>query len=379
MKLAKKLSIWEEQKLISNEQREKILRYEESAAKPRFLSIMTGLAVLCIGLGLIALIAANWQEIPATVKLGADFILLFLASAGIYRSAENSLRREGLILALALLILGSIGLIGQTYQLQPEGMRAYLLWGMLTLPLLSFSKKAALPAVWLPVTVISAIDQLQRAEWAKKLMDQIDEGMYAGLTLYLLLSLSIIYALLKPRKLPALTKAYGFWLGALAVASTVFLDLFSFDWYYRLMPTSASMPISGEVYGFYILGLALLAAIQKHYRQGYLLSGMMLIFLIFSLGAALLVPHKLWGLVLSLSLLGLAMFYSRKNCDIRLLNFFSALAAIRIFIIYLQVFGSLLTTGSGLIISGIVLLIIIRLWQRFRPQMTICEGDKQHD
>lgn len=379
MKLAQKLKIWEEQKLISGEQRENILRYEEKSAKPRFMSIMYALAVFCIGLGLIALIAANWQKIPAVVKLGTDFMLLALAAAGVYRSNNNSLRREGFILALALLVLGSIGLIGQIYQLQPEGMRAYLLWGMLVLPLLPFSNKTALPAVWLPVTATAAIDQLQRASWIKPLLEQIDAGMYAGLPLYLLLVSAIVYSLVKQSKHAALIKAFGFWLGALIIISTVLLDLFSYDWYYRFLNTPASMPISGGVYGFYILGLAVLAALQKHFRQGFLLCGIMLIFLIFSFGSVLLIPNKIWGLALSLSILGLAIFYARKNCDMRLLNVFSALAAIRIFIIYLQVFGSLLTTGSGLIISGIVLLIIIRLWQRLRPRTVSCQGGKQHD
>ena len=49
-----------------------------------------------------------------------------------------------------------------------------------------------------------------------------------------------------------------------------------------------------------------------------------------------------------------------------------ALAALRIFGVYLQVFGSLLTTGLGLISSGLVLLLTVGIWNKLKLKTEKC-------
>ena len=91
--------------------------------------------------------------------------------------------------------LASIGLIGQVFQLQPVGLRAYLLWSVLVLPMALFSKKAVLPLVWIPVFVISGLDTLFDFAWFDKAIDFLESGLpYAGiLTGLILLALSLIH------------------------------------------------------------------------------------------------------------------------------------------------------------------------------------------
>ena len=78
MKLAKKLSEWEQIKLIDEKQKSAILAYESRQGKNRLPFILSALAVFCIGLGILSLIASNWQEIPDSLKLSADILLLGL-------------------------------------------------------------------------------------------------------------------------------------------------------------------------------------------------------------------------------------------------------------------------------------------------------------
>lgn len=142
MKLAKKLSEWEQIKLIDEKQKSAILAYESRQGKNRLPFILSALAVFCIGFGILSLIASNWQEIPDSLKLSADILLLGLTAVGAYRFYNRGKWYfEALVIGYATLILASIGLVGQVFQLQPVGLRAYLLWSVLVLPTALFSKK----------------------------------------------------------------------------------------------------------------------------------------------------------------------------------------------------------------------------------------------
>ena len=48
----------------------------------------------------------------------------------------------------------------------------------------------------------------------------------------------------------------------------------------------------------------------------------------------------------------------------QLVNVATAVIAARIFVVYIEVFGSMLATGAGLIVSGVLLLALAWLWVR---------------
>lgn len=84
MKLAKKLSEWEQIKLIDEKQKSAILAYESRQGKTAAV-YFERFGRFCIGLGILSLIASNWQEIPDSLKLSADILLLGLTAVGAYR------------------------------------------------------------------------------------------------------------------------------------------------------------------------------------------------------------------------------------------------------------------------------------------------------
>lgn len=76
MNIYSKLSDWQKRGLITAEQQQKITDYENNVRRPMLYHALLFLSCFCIGIGVIAVIAANWEAIPAAVKLGVDFTLL---------------------------------------------------------------------------------------------------------------------------------------------------------------------------------------------------------------------------------------------------------------------------------------------------------------
>ena len=82
-RLNNRLNLWEQNRLIAPEQKQLILDFESQNKTPHLPYAVFMLGVFVTALGIISLIAANWEEIGGGVKLTADFILLaVLAGSG---------------------------------------------------------------------------------------------------------------------------------------------------------------------------------------------------------------------------------------------------------------------------------------------------------
>ena len=78
MNINKKLSEWVSADLITTKQKEQLQAYERNRQKNAALKAMLFLASLCLGLGIVSIIAYNWQQISDAVKLTSYFVLLFI-------------------------------------------------------------------------------------------------------------------------------------------------------------------------------------------------------------------------------------------------------------------------------------------------------------
>ena len=85
---------------------------------------------------------------------------------------------------------------------------------------------------------------------------------------------------------------------------------------------------------------------------------------------------SLWGFLLTMTVLGWLVVYALIKSRSKLMNLATALMAFRIFVVYLQVFGSLLSTGIGLIVSGVVLLLIIYVWRKVQLNKLLIVKEK---
>ncbi len=50
------------------------------------------------------------------------------------------------------------------------------------------------------------------------------------------------------------------------------------------------------------------------------------------------------------------------------------LIVVRLFAMYVEVFGSMLATGFGLVVSGALILVLVWLWTKYRHRLTLGGG-----
>lgn len=376
MNLQKKLAVWQQENLITREQGEKIAAFEKNGRKPVLSWALLALACFCILLGVVSVISANWQEIAPEYKLFLDFVLLIGTAAAVFKMylSGRDIWFEWLLLFFAGLILASIGLIAQIYQIQPEGLRGYLLWSVLAFPIMLFSRKIVLPLVWLPVFMLSLIDALNDMRFFERILEILQKTFPFAISIAGILVFSFIYRLLAVHfrtRLAAQIKAMKFWLVFDISVLVIVMDFGAGDVFGSMLLSQLFDNYSWAsviVICGLILGTVGFGYFSYKYNYSRLLTCILAILLGFSLVYNTLPENKdvlnIWGFLLSMSVLSCLVAYALIKSRMKLLNLSTALMALRFFIVFLQVFGSLLMTGVGLIVCGVVFLGIICLWRK---------------
>ncbi len=133
--------------IISADQRRAILNRTAESEPTIHLSGVTWLAVLA-GLFVLAgtslLIATNWEDIGATVRIAAFLVLLLGVGEAAIRARTVGLAISLELVWLILPLLG-IGLYAQTFQLSGETITPFLVWLVLGMPLAWRSTHAIVP------------------------------------------------------------------------------------------------------------------------------------------------------------------------------------------------------------------------------------------
>ncbi|ABV87167.1 DUF2157 domain-containing protein [Shewanella pealeana] len=119
-----------------------------SAKQWRALSdlLLTWLAALFIGSGLVFFVAANWQTMSQFARFAlvesavvlAMFLYVFLRWRALKKGDKLGLgytSANAVLLALAILIGSLLALVGQTYQTGADPWQLFTLWALFTLPL----------------------------------------------------------------------------------------------------------------------------------------------------------------------------------------------------------------------------------------------------
>lgn len=119
-----------------------------------WLMILAYFAAFLIGLGIIALVAANWEQIPNNVKLGGAVSLMVVNAAAVILSMKfkKNILTQVLCGVFAALIMAVIGLIGQIFQLRSDVSGACLLWALCAWPLFLITPR--LLWLWIPLLFI---------------------------------------------------------------------------------------------------------------------------------------------------------------------------------------------------------------------------------
>ena len=135
--LTQQLEGWVAKSLLSREQAGQIRKLypEPEAALPWGMIIFSGIGVVIAGLGIILLLAYNWQAIPKEVKLAVIFgplIAFHAVGISLFRGASAPRRQlaEALCLMGSMLFGAGIWLVAQIYHIEEHFPNGFLIWGL---------------------------------------------------------------------------------------------------------------------------------------------------------------------------------------------------------------------------------------------------------
>ncbi len=362
MSLEPRLERWVAAGLITGDQAVRIraFEHEDQERRPMLLYAVAGLGALAIAVGLLSIVAANWDEIPGRVKIGLDLGLVAAVGLGVWHWERRGpgWARETAIVVLYGLVLASIALVGQVYQLGGKTHEALLAWSVLTALLMSRARSGLAAVVWLlglQATALAWIVWLAEARNSEELA-------LAAVYWAPLLCVALGHWAPLERARPALSAALASigW-GELVLCATIGTFAFyddtgreRFDEGYPAMLASVVATI--------LVALALLSSLPDRV--------LLVLCLVLSHVPLLTSPGDL-ELVAALCFvaLWLVVAWSAHHArDPRLLNVATAMIGMRILAIYFEVFGTLLDTGVGLVSGGLLTLGLVWLWARKRRQ-----------
>ena len=189
----------------------------------RMLLLLAILGSLLVGLGIILIVAHNWDDLPRSARTVLAFLPVVLGQGlvafAVFRKPDEVSWREGSALLLACGVCASVALISQIYHIHGELEGYLLLCCALMLPLL-----------YIPGSVIVALGYVALVLWQGVLVrtehfgaDQFPWGMV------LLLAAAIPFYLQQARRMGS---SVGFWWLSLfmAIAVGVASQLFYTDW-----------------------------------------------------------------------------------------------------------------------------------------------------
>lgn len=372
MSIQRKLEEWQAADLISAETAARIRLYEaqQHRQRPYLLYALGGIGALAVATGFLAIIASNWDAIPAGVKLGADLLLVAGLSAGAVRgdARGSAWARETLILLQYGVVLASMGLVAQVYHLGGAPWQALLAWTALTAPLMAQGRSAVLAVLWVAGLQASCAVTLEAFGDRPGVHAEL-----AGSLAYLapLACIAAAGSAWIARARPALARVLGA-VGWAELAACGSLGPLAF--YGEVEGYEAERALAGAAAAAVLTAVLVARAGPRGAReqparravQAVLVAALLASFVPF------LAPHEEAPALAALFFIGFWATAGWAGYALRrlmILNLATAMIGIRILIAYFEVFGSLLSTGLGLISGGLLTLLFAWVWVRKTRQI----------
>lgn len=375
---ARKIAAWHDAGLIDAETRDRLLAYEAAHARPLALWAVFGIGALAIGLGLVSVIAANWEDIPGQLRLGVHLALIAGALAALFWREERLAAKspwavEALVFVTAALGLTFFGHIGQVYQTSSPLWQPLGAWLVLFAPLLLLTGRS-----WPAALAVLGGSVWCAWEYATDMTGygaMRDPGLGMLVWLAFVTALPVAFAPLAAA-LRARSARPDFWrrLEQLALAYAVAAASFAtaiagFGGFGEggLTEEWASMATSGAV--ALVAGLGVILA-----RPG--ISGQMSGAIIAGAGLVLPLAYAADNLTLPPALLFMALWIGIAAAALAahwrgVFQLAVGVIALRLIILSFELAGDLLASGFGLILSGVMILAVawgaVRVSKAFAP------------
>ncbi len=358
MRIYSKVQDWLQAGLINQTQAQQIIDFEGNRSNTGVITGFYVLATLIISLGVVSLIAFNWEHISNLVKLSVDFAALIgLAVTAFYYFGQQALKFEILVLFLILLCMASIGLIGQIYNLTSPNYVALLTWSAITMPVVLYSQRAFNWFVWLGF-FLSGILLI----CVDKILINYRHTDVVVVSIFMVLVSVTLYSR-KYISNEGYRNALRSWMILWLIGSIIILEVFGTDFLRHAKELQANFII---VPAF----LALIAVdsvwrsdffvgVQKIIASLIVLSVITYLFLILSA-----IEFEFIPAILTVSIFILCAVLCATIKNKYLFNLFIGLVILRCIVFYFQALGGLATTGVGLIMAGVIILFATIMWKR---------------
>lgn len=375
---ARKIASWHEAGLIDAGTRDRLLAHEAAHARPLALWAVFGIGALAIGLGLVSVIASNWEDIPGQIRLAVHLALIAAALAALLLrearlAAASPWAAEALLFITAALGLTFFGHLGQVYQTSSPLWQPLGLWLFMFAPVLLLMGRGwptALAvlggAVWCAWDYATAMTGYGAAR-DPGLGWQLWLGCVVGLPIALALPAAALRARSQRpdfwRRLEQLAFAYaaagaslacafasvgGFDDGGIWGSGTITLAIGGVALLTGLALIQVRPGTSGQMAGAIIAGSGLALQISPVTDDITVLAAALFMMLWTGIAAAALAAH--WRGVFQISV---------------------AVIAMRLIVLSFELAGDLLTSGFGLIASGLMILgvawVAVRVSKSFAP------------
>lgn len=390
MRLTKKLNEWRHENIIDEATAEKILHYEQRHKKPMVLWAFGGMGVFAVIVGLVSVIAANWAQTPDWIKLAVDLLACMALAVSLYiictndhSNSEKLWLREMLVVMYYGLVLASMALIGQIYQLGGTVNDLLLWWTLITLPLVLLARGRFIAALWLIASGITYYLNLETLYDSLRYQTSLDGPWLRSFiySLYVLapllfILLSRIPWLITNRLQVAEVISRLSWM-ALVVSGF----FYQFLWYENItgeIPQQLLVICSAVCIPLIYIIPRLYAkeSADVHLAMRVVLA----VILILGLTASWFsVRLELVGALTNLFYLCMLAWAAIKVHSTSLFNFFTAAICVRILVIYFEVFGSMVETGLGLISGGVLTLLISWWWFKRSNRLAIRLAGEESD
>lgn len=368
----RRLAAWVDAGLIDEPAAARIRAWEAEHSRPLALWAVVGIGTLAIALGLISVVAANWDAIPAMVRLGLHFALLLAAAGALWwkSSAADEARpwaQEALLFVFGALGLTFFGHLGQAYQTTSPFWKPLTAWLVLFGPLFLLRGQS-----WL--TALAVAGMLVFAVWNFALDHESRDGvaLVFALPTALPLALAPLGAVLRRssarisfwRRIEELGFAYAVG-GASQLAILAGLERLS---------RGADADKLLITFGVWAVAAFAAAAVVWSVRRDA--SGQAAAVVLAAAGAVAVLAYPLSGERVIGALLFMALWAIVAWMALRggWRGFFQlavGVLAMRLIVLSFELEDDLLTSGAGLIVAGLLILgiawVAVRVAKRFAP------------
>lgn len=364
----RKLNAWVDAGVIDAAAASRIRAFEAQHSRPLALWAVIGIGALAIALGLISVVAANWDAIPAMLRLGVHLALLAGSALALWLlCGRNAWGEEALLFVFGALGLTFMGHIGQAYQTTSPLWQPLAIWLGLFGPVFLSRGQS-----WLTALGFAGVLVVGAWSFAGD-HDPRDESL-------------LIFAL--PTALPLVLAALGAMLRFRSGRPAFWRRIEELGFAYALGGASMIAVLSGaqdlarggdadKVLQTFLLwasaGFASAWVVwsSRSDRSGQAAAGMLA-----AGSTATLVAYPLSGNQVVGALLFMALWTAVAACALRggwrgVFQLAVALLALRLIVLSFELEDDLLSSGAGLIVSGLLILgiawIAVRVARKYAP------------